>query len=78
MGEKVRVGSRGEIVIPLLLREKLAIKHGMVLDLEETREGIVLRRYDAVRKGRGLGKGLFGDPIAYQRKLRREWKPNGS
>ncbi len=78
MGEKVRVGSRGEIVIPLQLRKKLAIKHGLVLELEETREGIVLKPYDALRKGRGLGKGVFGDPVAYQRKLRREWKPKGS
>jgi hypothetical protein len=30
--------------------------------------------YDSVKRLLGLGKGLFGDPVKYQKKLRREWE----
>lgn len=74
MGGKVKVGARGQVVIPRKIREKLDIHHGVVLELKETDKGILLRPYDPVKQLRGLGKGLFGDPVKYQRKLREEWK----
>jgi len=74
MGEKVKVGARGQVVIPKKLRERLDIHHGVVLELEETEKGILLKPYDPVKQLRGLGKGLFGDPVKYQRKLREEWE----
>lgn len=73
MGLKVRVGARGQVVIPKRLRERLDIHHGVVLELEETEEGFLLKPYDPVKKLRGLGRGLFGDPVKYQRRLREEW-----
>ena len=73
MGERVKVGARGQVVIPKKVRKRLNIDHGFVLELEETEQGILLKPYDPVRKLRGLGKGLFGDPVKYQRKLREEW-----
>jgi len=74
MSEKVKVGARGQVVIPKRLREKLDIHHGVVLELEETEKGILLKSYDPVKQLRGLGKGLFGEPVKYQRKLREEWE----
>jgi len=74
MNERVKVGARGQVVIPKKVRKRLNIDHGVILELEETEQGILLKPYDPVRKLRGLGKGLFGDPVKYQRKLREEWE----
>jgi len=74
VGEKVKVGMRGQVVIPKKLREKLNIEHGVILEIEEKEEGLLLKPINPVREMRGLGKGIFGDPVKYQRKLRKEWE----
>lgn len=74
MVENVKVGIRGQIVLPKRLRKKLNIEHGVILEIQETKEGLILKPYNPVAELRGLGKGIFGDPIEYQRKLRKEWE----
>jgi len=74
MVEKVRVGMRGQVVIPKKLRKKLAIESGIILEIEETEEGLLLKPYNPVAELKGLGKGIFGEPVEYQRKLRGEWE----
>jgi len=74
MIEKVKVGMRGQVVIPKKLREKLNIEHGVILEIEEIEGGLLLKPINPVAEMRGLGKGVFGDPVEYQRKLRKEWK----
>jgi len=74
MVEKVRVGARGQLVIPKKLREKLNIEHGDILEIREVEGGILLKPYSPVARMRGLGKGVFGDPIQYQRRIRTEWE----
>jgi AbrB family looped-hinge helix DNA binding protein len=71
---KVKVGMRGQVVIPKKLRKNLKIEHGVILEIEETEKGLLLKPYNPVMEMRGLGKGVFGDPIEYQRKLREEWE----
>lgn len=71
---RVKVGARGQVVIPKGVRERLNIDHGVLLEFEETEGGILLRPYNPVERLRGLGEGLFGDPVRYQRKLREEWR----
>ena len=73
MVEKVKVGMRGQVVIPRKLRKKLNIENGIILEIEETKEGLLLRPYNPVAELKGLGKGVFGEPVKYQRKLREEW-----
>ena len=73
MVEKVKVGMRGQVVIPRKLRKKLNIENGIILEIEETKEGILLRPYNPVAEMKGLGKGVFGEPVKYQRRLREEW-----
>jgi AbrB family looped-hinge helix DNA binding protein len=73
--EKVKVGMRGQVVIPRKLRKKLKIENGIILEIEETKEGLLLRPYNPVAELKGLGKGVFGEPVKYQRKLRKEWEP---
>jgi len=72
--EKVKVGVRGQVVIPKKLRDKLNIGVGTILEIEETEEGLLLKPYNPVAKLKGLGAGIFGDPVKYQRRIRREWR----
>ena len=74
MVEKVRVGARGQIVIPKKIRERHNIRLGVVLEVTETEGGILLKPYNPVIELRGLAKGVFGDPVKYQKRLRREWE----
>jgi AbrB family looped-hinge helix DNA binding protein len=74
MVEKVKVGLRGQVVIPKKLRKKLNIENGIILEIEETQEGLLLKPYNPVAEMKGLGKGVFGEPVKYQKKLRREWE----
>jgi AbrB family looped-hinge helix DNA binding protein len=39
MSEKVRVGMRGQVVIPKKLRKKYNIKEGIIIQIDETKEG---------------------------------------
>jgi AbrB family looped-hinge helix DNA binding protein len=74
MAEKVRVGMRGQVVIPKRLRKKLNIEHGVILEIEEVEGGLLLKPINPIMEMRGLGRGVFGDPVRYQRNLRREWE----
>ena len=74
MTEKVKVGMRGQVVIPKTLRKKFNIENGIILEIEETEEGLLLKPYNPVAEMKGLGKNLFGEPVKYQKKLREEWE----
>ena len=74
MVEKVKVGMRGQVVIPKRLRKKLNIEHGIILEIEESEKGLLLKPHNPVTEMKGLGRGVFGDPVEYQRRLRSEWE----
>ena len=73
MVEKVKVGMRGQVVIPKKLRKKLNIENGIILEIEETKDGLLLKPYNPVLEMKGIGEGVFGEPVEYQMKLRKEW-----
>jgi len=73
MSEKVKVGMRGQVVIPKKLRKKFSIESGIILEINVTEEGLLLKPFNPVAEMKGLGKGVFGDPVKYQKKLREEW-----
>ena len=64
---------RGQVVIPKKLRKKFNIENGIILEIDETKEGLLLKPFNPVVEMKGLGKGVFGDPVKYQKKLREEW-----
>ena len=74
MSEKIKVGMRGQVVIPKKFRKKLKIESGIILEINATDEGLFLKPFNPVSELKGLGKGVFGDPIKYQKKLREEWE----
>jgi AbrB family looped-hinge helix DNA binding protein len=73
MSERIKVGARGQVVIPKKLRKKYNIENGVILEIDETKEGIILKPHNPVAEMKGLGKGIFGEPVKYQKKLREEW-----
>jgi AbrB family looped-hinge helix DNA binding protein len=74
MAAKVKVGSRGQVVIPKKLRKKFNIENGIVLEIEETEKGLLFKPHNPVAEMKGLGKGVFGEPTKYQKRLREEWE----
>lgn len=74
MSDKVKVGLRGQVVIPKKLRKKYNIEEGIIIEINETTEGLLLKPFNPVAELKGLGKGVFGDPAKYQKKLREEWE----
>ncbi len=74
MSEKVKVGMRGQVVIPKKLRKKYNIEEGIIIEINETSEGLLLKPFNPVTEMKGFGKGVFGDPVKYQKKLREEWE----
>jgi AbrB family looped-hinge helix DNA binding protein len=73
MSDKIKVGVRGQVVIPKKYRKKLNIENGIILEINATDEGLFLKPFNPVGELKGLGKGIFGDPVKYQKKLREEW-----
>jgi AbrB family looped-hinge helix DNA binding protein len=71
-----KITKKGQITIPLKFREILKIQTGekVLFDLEE--EKVVLKKapLNPVADLVGLGKGIFGDSVKYQRKIRSEWE----
>ncbi len=74
MTEKVKVGLRGQVVIPSKLRKKFKMETGVILEIGETKEGLLLKPLNPVADMKGLGRGIFGDPVKYQKKIREEWE----
>jgi AbrB family looped-hinge helix DNA binding protein len=74
LSEKVKVGMRGQVVIPKKLRKKHGIQDGIIIEINETKEGLLLKPFDPVAEMKGLGKGVFGDPVKFQKNLRQEWE----
>ena len=74
MSETVKVGKCGQVVIPKKLRKKYNIEVGIIMEIYETNEGLLLKPFNPVAELKGLGKGVFGDPVKFQKKLREEWE----
>ena len=74
MSDKIKVSVRGQIVIPKKYRKKLNIETGIILEINATNEGLFLKPFNPAGELKGLGKGIFGDPIKYQKKMREEWE----
>ncbi len=74
--EYSKITQKGQVTIPLRFRRLLKIKTGekVIFDVEEDK--VVLKRAPAnpVADMIGLGKGLFGSGVEYQRRMRSEWE----
>ncbi|MEM3782895.1 MAG: AbrB/MazE/SpoVT family DNA-binding domain-containing protein [Thermofilum sp.] len=66
---KVRIGKRGVIVVPKIVRERLGLKEGMVLDLEVKGDELILRARDLWAELRARGEGTEIDIRMFEREL---------
>ncbi len=41
-----------------------------MLLIEDTKQGLLLKPFNTLGEMKGLGKGVFGDPVKYQKDLR--------
>lgn len=71
-----RLTRKGQITIPLKFRELLGIKAGekILFDLEDKKVVLKKAPQNPVANLVGLGKGIFGEGLVYQRKIRSEWE----
>ena len=60
------------MVIPKKIRKKYNIEEGIIIEIDETNEGLLLKPFNPVAEMKGLGKGVFGDPMKYLKKLRED------
>lgn len=78
MGEKTRLSTKGQVVIPQDIRRKLRLEPGEDLVVETRGEEIVLRRSPRswAEWGYGLGRHIWEgvDVEAYMRKERKSWE----
>lgn len=72
----VKISTKHQIVVPSEVRRELHLEPGDRLTVEVRNDEIVLRPrpVKASARLRGLGKGLYGDPVEYVRRLRDEWE----
>ncbi len=72
----VKISTKHQIVVPSAVRRELHLEPGDRLTVEVREGEIVLRPRPekASERLRRLGKGLYGDPVEYVRRLRDEWE----
>jgi len=73
--EYSRVTKKGQVTIPTKFRDILGIRAGenVIFDVEEEKVVLKKAQIDPVSDLVGLGKGIFGTGVVYQRKIRSEW-----
>ena len=69
------VTKKGQVTIPLSMRRILGIKEGekVTFSLEGDRVFLTKGSSNPVEAMVGMGKGIFGKGVTYQRKVRDEW-----
>ena len=70
-----KVSTKNQISLPSELRRTLGIAPGDRVAIVLEGDHAILRRRPAKasERLRGLGKGLYGDPVEFVRRLRDEW-----
>lgn len=66
---------KGQVTIPVRMRKMLGMRKGEKVIFEAEGDKVIVRRAEADPVGDmvGLGVGIFGKSVEYQRRLRAEW-----
>ena len=70
---KITVRRKGQMTLPAEVRKKLDIREGSVLELEETREGVLLRKIPPLEPGEPVGNDEHTKILQELEKLREAW-----
>jgi len=71
---KVRVGRKGQVMLPVNLREKINIDEGSMLEVVEHPEGILLRPLSKINVGKVVGKKQYKKIIKELDEFRERWR----
>lgn len=74
--EYKKITKKGQVTIPLRFRQLLEVKAGEKVLFDVEGKKVVLKKAprDPIAELIGLGKGIFGTCLEYQRKMRSEWE----
>ena len=71
---QVRVKRKGQVTIPSVIRARLGIEVGSLLEVEEQRGAIVLKPAPPLKGGKVVGEETHKHVIRELDKLRRDWR----
>ena len=70
----VRVKRKGQVTIPVELRQKLQIREGSILEVREQGEGILLKPAGPVQAGNVVGEETYQEIMHDLDRLRKKWR----
>jgi len=70
---QVRVKRKGQVTIPSVIRARLGIEEGSLLEVEEQRGAIVLKPAPPLKGGKVVGEETHKQVIRELDRLRRDW-----
>ena len=71
---QVRVKRKGQVTIPSVIRARLGIEVGSLLEVEEQRGAIVLKPAPPLKGGKVVGEETHKQVIRELDRLRRDWR----
>ncbi len=71
---KVKVKRKGQVTIPVSLRERFKIQEGSFLEIQEHEEGILLRPASPLEGGRVVGEETHRKILQELASLRKKWR----
>jgi len=70
----VKVKHKGQVTIPVDLREKFNLHEGSVLEVEERDNAILLRPVSPLESGKVVGKEAYKQILRELETLRKNWR----
>lgn len=71
---KVRVKQKGQVTIPIELRNKFQLEEGATLEVKEHPEGILLQPLPPLEPGQVIGKEEYNKLVNELDRTRRRWR----
>ncbi len=70
----VKVKRKGQVTIPVELREKLNIQEGSLLEVHQHEDGILLKPTGPLRGGEVVGEQTYNEILHELDNLRKKWR----
>ncbi len=74
----VKVKRKGQVTIPVELREKFKLREGSILEVEEQPQGILLRPASPLEAGEVVGEKAYRKILDELDDMRRKWRSKAS
>ncbi len=74
----VKVKRKGQVTIPVELREKFKLREGSILEVEEQPQGILLRPASPPEAGEVVGEKAYRKILDELDDMRRKWRSKAS